>query len=46
MATFNERMAYSLQEQGHEVEIITFSMQYPGWLFPGKTQMSTEEQST
>ena len=42
MATFNERMAYSLQEQGHEVEIITFSMQYPGWLFPGKTQLSDE----
>lgn len=42
MATFNERMAYSLQEQGHQVEIITFSMQYPGWLFPGKTQMSDE----
>jgi len=42
MATFNERLAYSLQEQGHEVEIITFSMQYPGWLFPGKTQMSDE----
>lgn len=42
MATFNERMAYSLQEQGHDVEIITFSMQYPGWLFPGKTQMSDE----
>ena len=42
MATFNERMAYSLQEQGHQVEIITFSMQYPSWLFPGKTQMSDE----
>jgi len=42
MATFNERMAYCLQEQGHEVEIITFSMQYPGWLFPGKTQLSDE----
>lgn len=42
MATFNEQMAYSLQEQGHQVEIITFSMQYPSWLFPGKTQMSDE----
>lgn len=42
MATFNERLAYSLQVQGHEVEIITFTMQYPGWLFPGKTQMSEE----
>jgi len=42
MATFNERMAYSLQQEGHAVEIITFRMQYPGWLFPGKTQMSEE----
>jgi glycosyltransferase involved in cell wall biosynthesis len=42
LASFNERLAYSLQEQGHEVEIVTFTLQYPGFLFPGKTQYSEE----
>lgn len=42
LASFNERLAYALQEQGHEVKIITFTLQYPGFLFPGKTQYSTE----
>jgi glycosyltransferase involved in cell wall biosynthesis len=38
LAAFNERMARALQEEGHEVEIYSFSLQYPGILFPGKTQ--------
>ncbi|MDX5421287.1 MAG: glycosyltransferase [Hymenobacteraceae bacterium] len=42
MATFNERLAYALQEAGDEVEIITFSLQYPSFLFPGKSQYSDE----
>ncbi len=42
LASFNERLAYVLQEQGHEVELITFTLQYPGFLFPGKTQYSEE----
>lgn len=42
LASFNERMAQALQEQGHEVDIITFTLQYPGFLFPGKTQLSSE----
>ncbi len=42
LASFNERLAYALQEQGHEVEIITFTLQYPGFLFPGKTQYADE----
>jgi len=28
--------------QGHQVSIYTFSLQYPGFLFPGTTQFSTE----
>ncbi|PSK89233.1 glycosyltransferase [Taibaiella chishuiensis] len=42
LASFNERLAYALQEQGHEVELYTFTLQYPGFLFPGKTQYSDE----
>lgn len=42
LAVFNERLARSLQEEGYEVEIWTFTVQYPNFLFPGKTQFSTE----
>ncbi len=42
LASFSERMAYQLQADGHEVEIVTFSLQYPNFLFPGKTQYSTD----
>jgi len=42
LAAFNERLAYEYQDQGHEVEIYTFTHQYPDFLFPGKTQYSTE----
>lgn len=38
LAAFNERLAAQLQEQGNEVTIHTFSFQYPGFMFPGKTQ--------
>lgn len=43
IATFNERMARAFKENGDEVKIITFSLQYPSFLFPGKTQYSEEE---
>ena len=42
LSAFNERLAYEYQSQGHEVEIYTFTHQYPNFLFPGKTQYSTE----
>jgi len=42
LTTFNERMARAFAEQGHQVVIYTFSLQYPGFLFPGKTQYSDE----
>jgi glycosyltransferase involved in cell wall biosynthesis len=38
LATFNEILAGLLQAQGHEVVIYSFSLQYPSFLFPGKTQ--------
>ncbi len=43
LASFNERLAYELQDMGHEVMIYTFTKQYPDFLFPGKTQLSESE---
>ena len=42
LATFNERLAREYISQGCEVMIYTFSLQYPSFLFPGKTQYSSE----
>ncbi|MCX7764257.1 MAG: glycosyltransferase [Bacteroidia bacterium] len=38
LAAYNERLAVGLQRLGHEVRLYTFTVQYPEWLFPGKTQ--------
>lgn len=46
LATFNERLAKEFQAQGHHVTIYTFSLQYPSFLFPGKSQYSTESAPT
>ena len=40
LATFDERLAREFIAEGWQVEIYTFSLQYPGLLFPGKTQFS------
>jgi D-inositol-3-phosphate glycosyltransferase len=42
IAAFNDRLAQEFQKEGHEVRIETFSLQYPGILFPGKTQFSDD----
>ena len=42
LATYNERLARAFREEGDEVRIVTFSLQYPDFLFPGQTQFSTE----
>lgn len=42
MTSFNERLARAFQQNGHTVTIYTFSLQYPGFLFPGTSQYSTE----
>lgn len=42
LATFNERLARQFVCEGHEVEIWTFTLQYPSFLFPGKTQYTSE----
>lgn len=38
IASFNEMLARTLQARGNRVEITTFTVQYPSFLFPGKTQ--------
>jgi D-inositol-3-phosphate glycosyltransferase len=38
IAALNERLAIQLIKEGHEVEIISFTLQYPKILFPGKSQ--------
>lgn len=41
IAAFTERLAVELQREGHQVKIYTFTLQYPGFLFPGKTQYTS-----
>lgn len=40
LAAYNERLAQEFMRQGHEVDIITFTLQYPDIFFPGKTQFA------
>ncbi|MBA2762616.1 MAG: glycosyl transferase family 1, partial [Segetibacter sp.] len=42
LASFNERLARQFNQEGNEVTIYTFSLQYPRFLFPGTTQYSSE----
>ncbi|NML68007.1 glycosyltransferase [Hymenobacter sp. RP-2-7] len=42
LATYNERLARAFCAAGDEARLVTFSLQYPGFLFPGQTQYSTE----
>lgn len=40
ITTFNERLARQFQNEGHQTTIFSFSLQYPGFLFPGKSQFT------
>ena len=40
IAVFNERLTKAFQDHGSYVTIETFKLQYPGFLFPGKTQFA------
>lgn len=42
LAAFNERLMREFQTMGSDASIVTFSLQYPSLLFPGKTQYSSE----
>ncbi|MDD3079323.1 MAG: glycosyltransferase [Paludibacter sp.] len=46
LSAYNERIAREYQQQGHDVEIYTFTLQYPSFLFPGKTQYSSDAAPT
>lgn len=42
LATFNHRLAKAFQDEGHTCSIYSFSLQYPAFLFPGKSQFTTD----
>ena len=42
LATYNERLCREFNSQGHSCQILSFSLQYPSILFPGKTQFSSD----
>jgi len=41
LSTYNERLAEELSIH-NQVTLLTFSLQYPGFLFPGQSQFSTD----
>ena len=43
IAVFTERLARAFQEAGDRVNISTFYLQYPNFLFPGKSQYSSSK---
>jgi glycosyltransferase involved in cell wall biosynthesis len=44
IASFSNRLAKEFNNQNWQSLVYTFSLQYPDFLFPGKTQFSAEEQ--
>lgn len=40
-AKFNENLCSELNKAGHNAQIISYSLQYPNFLFPGSTQFET-----
>lgn len=46
LASYNERLVREFNRLGYDAEIITFTLQYPNFLFPGKTQYSTSPAPT
>jgi len=42
LSTYNERLARAYMQNEDSVTIYTFSLQYPNFLFPGKTQYSSD----
>jgi glycosyltransferase involved in cell wall biosynthesis len=44
-AQFNENLCRAMLKEGIHAEIISYSLQYPSFLFPGSTQYETEAKS-
>ncbi len=42
ITTFNQRLCKQFMDEGFDCAIYSFSLQYPSFLFPGKSQYSTE----
>ncbi len=42
LSAFNERLAKEFIAEGHSVTMFTFTLQYPNFLFPGKTQYTDD----
>ncbi|MCC6818044.1 MAG: glycosyl transferase family 1, partial [Bacteroidia bacterium] len=42
LSTYNERLCLGFNENGNHCSILSFSLQYPNFLFPGKTQFSSD----
>lgn len=42
LSTYDERLCKGFNDAGHNCSILSFSLQYPNFLFPGKTQFSTD----
>jgi len=42
MTSFNQRLIREWQDQGHEVKVLNYTLQYPFWLFPGTSQFTTD----
>ncbi|TMI85535.1 MAG: glycosyltransferase [Bacteroidetes bacterium] len=42
LATFDHRLAKEFIDRGNDCQIYSFSLQYPNFLFPGKTQYTNE----
>ncbi len=45
IAALNERLAKQLILEGHDVNIVSFTVQYPKILFPGKSQFSEQKET-
>lgn len=44
-AQFNENLCNELRKQGHDAQIISYSLQYPNFLFPGSSQYEQNGQA-
>lgn len=45
IANFNEALCRSFQDAGADIQIVSFSLQYPSFLFPGKSQNESDTRS-
>ena len=43
IANFNNSLAKAFLENGDDIQVFSFKLQYPSFLFPGKTQYETSE---